>query len=137
MSNYLQLRAEKGPINNEIERCKILIDDPSSQIYAMEAAVEKLIQLRAFNHLITIVKDAWKPVTIREQALEALTRHPQGNEECLLSMVNDPYALYTFRRMALKGLIHAESNKHLLQIIDDVNTPAWARNQATKALQSR
>ena len=113
----------------------LTIDAPSSQIHEKEAAVDRLIEVRAFSYLIELVKDTWKPVAIREKALEAISINPKGNENFLFSIVTDWYELFQFRKMALNGLIQAESKSHLLKIVDGLETPEWMRKLAVKALK--
>ncbi|UCH02850.1 MAG: hypothetical protein JSV20_03430 [Candidatus Bathyarchaeota archaeon] len=135
MSNYSTLIFKRRSNETEISRYTIIINDPHSETFAKEAALNKLIQFGVFEHVKEIVKDIWKPMVIREKALEGLTRNPAGNEEFLLSIINDMYSLYTFRKMALEGVIRSKSKRHLLEIINGIDTPEWARTQASKALQ--
>lgn len=128
---------KKTTQKQEINHYRSIIDEPSSEIYVKEMAVGRLIQLGAFKHLIEIVDDTWKPVIIREKALNALATNPEGNEDFLFSIVNDWHYLFKFRRIALEGLIKAKSTNHLRKLLDGISTPEWVRKRVNEASSSQ
>lgn len=129
-------RREKVSPTEEIERCWKIINDPFSENYAKEAALERLIQLKAFEHLTKIVDDTLESTITRERALGALAKNAKGNEDFLFSVVNDVWTSDEFRRMALEGLIKAKAHNHLLKLMQDIWTPKWIRKRAAEALKS-
>lgn len=136
MSDNSLILPKNNALKQEIDRYRSIIDEPSSKLNAKELAVGRLIQLRAFKHLIEIVDDIWKPVIIREKALDALVKNPEGKEDFLFSIVNDWYDLFKFRRIALEGLIKAKSTNHLHKLLDGINTPEWVRKRVKEALST-
>jgi len=129
------LGRQKGPQNEEIERCWKIFNDPFLQDYARDAALERLTLLKAFKYLTKIVNDILTPVIIRERALDAVVKNARGNEDFLFSIVNDIYAPDKFRRMALEGLIKAKAHNHLLKLLQDIWAPEWIRKRAAEALK--
>ena len=132
-----KLSQKRDSVNYGIQHCWNIIDNPFSEINAKERALERLIQLRSFKHLVKIVVDVWKPVTIRMKALDALAQNPKGNETFLFMIVNDSYMMYDFRKIALEGLIKAESRNHLFTLMDNVDTPIWVRKRAIEAFKTK
>ncbi len=128
-------RLEKGPLNEEIEVCWKIFDNPFSADYAKEAAFERLIKLNATEHLRKIVNDIWKTSEIREKALDALAKNAKENEDFLFSIVIGAGISDDFRRMALEGLIKTKAHNHLLKLMQDIWVPEWIRRLAGEALK--
>jgi len=134
-SHPVSKRKEKTD-DEEIKRCWHIFGSPFSKAYTKEAAFERLIKLRAFEKLKTIVNDIWEQETFKERALDVLAKNPKGNEDFLFSVVNNVFTSDKLRRIALEGLIRAKASNYLLELIDNFLTAEWIRKHAAEALKS-
>jgi len=99
--------------DEEIERLWNIFKNPFEPEHAKEAALQRLIEMRAFEKLVIVTKDPFERSCFKTRAFKVLNENPKENEGFLRSVRDNVWMPKEFRLQAEKALkeigAHAES----------------------------
>jgi len=109
----------------DIHKLLTILNNPFSNENDKNEAFEKIIELKTVYILIQIYENVWTPYQRKLKALNVISENPLGNENYLYSIIENPFSSIEEQEISLEGLLRANSEKYLNELLNGVFTPSW------------